>query len=154
MKKKGDVVFISSDHAGFEMKEKLKELLSELELDYEDLGPKKLDPEDDYPDFAFKLAEKVAKTNSSKGVLVCGSGIGMCIAANKVKGIRAVNATDSFTAVMSRTHNDANVLCLPGKEYSLEELRDIVAIWLETPFSNEERHKRRIKKISKYENKK
>ena len=146
MKKK---VFISSDHAGFDAKEKLK---STLKNKYQmiDLGPKLFTKTDDYPDYAFKLAEKVSKSNS-QGILICGSAVGMCIAANKVKGIRAVAAYDTKIAKLSREHNNANVLCLQGRNFPTLNARKIAETFLSTPFSNESRHLRRIKKISNYE---
>jgi|Deesub1362A_J573_1020465.scaffolds.fasta_scaffold00077_23 RpiB/LacA/LacB family sugar-phosphate isomerase len=146
-----DKVFIGSDHAGFKLKEQIKEYLAELGVDYEDLGNHELDPHDDYPDYALKVAEKVAETKS-RGILICDSGVGVCIVANKVKGIRAVNAGSVRIAEMSRRHNNTNVLCL-GQDYvTVDEAKDIVKAWLETEFSSESRHHRRVDKITRIEN--
>lgn len=145
-------IFLGADHAGFELKEKLKEFLTKKKIEFEDLGAFVLDEGDDYPDIAFKVAERVARENV-RGILICKSGDGMEIAANKVKGIRAVTACDTYSAKMSREHNDANILALSGKKLSFEKMKKIVMVWLNTEFTGEERHVRRIKKISDYENK-
>lgn len=140
-------IIIGSDHGGFKLKEKIKKYLGELGYEYEDIGTDSMQS-CDYPDFAYKVAKKVAETNS-KGILICGTGIGMSISANKVRGIRAALAFDEFTAKMSREHNNSNVLCL-GERTTKEELaKKIVKVWLETPFSKEERHHRRVDKITK-----
>lgn len=149
---KRGIIFLASDHAGFETKERLKKFLHEKNADVIDLGPEKLIKNDDYPDYAFKLAEKVARSKETKGILVCGTGAGMTIAANKVRGIRAVEAYDVFTAKLARAHNDANVLSLSGWHISFDEIKKITLAFLEAKFSNEQRHIRRIKKISNYEN--
>ena len=141
------MIYLGSDHAGFHLKEELKKYLGELGCEYEDLGNKELDLEDDFPDYAIKVAEKIAGTNS-KGILICATGLGMCMAANKVKGIRAAVAWDDFTALQSREHNNANVLCLAGKVLDTETAKKIVNIWLETEFSGGERHVRRLNKIN------
>ncbi len=141
------MIYLGSDHAGFHLKEELKKYLGELGCEYEDLGNKELDLEDDFPDYAIKVAEKIAGTNS-KGILICATGLGMCMAANKVKGVRATVAWDDFTALQSREHNDANVLCLAGKVLDTETAKKIVNIWLETEFSGGERHVRRLNKIN------
>ena len=108
------MIYLGADHAGFHLKEELKKYLQELGYQYEDLGNKSLDPKDDYPDFALEVAKKVAETNE-KGILICATGIGMCLAANKIKGIRGAVGWDEFTVLQSREHNDANILCLAGK---------------------------------------
>jgi len=145
-------VYIGSDHAGFFLKEKIKEFLKKENVSFEDIGSFELDESDDYPRYAFKLAELVAK-NNSRGILICGSGLGMCIAANKVKGIRAVNVCDEETAKLSRTHNNSNVLCLGANNISFSKAKRIIYIWLTTSFSKKERHKRRILEIINYEKK-
>ncbi len=147
-------IFIGSDHAGFELKEKIKEYLNELGLDYQDMGPYKLDPYDDYPDFVFPLAKKVADNlYENKGIIIGGSGQGEAVTANKVKGIRtAVYYGGSLEIVkLSRTHNDANILSLGARFLDEEEAKKAVKVWIETMFSGEERHKRRIEKILKFE---
>ena len=153
MKKEGFKIYLGADHAGFELKEKIKEFLSKKNIYFEDLGCYNADSKDDYPDFAFKVGEKVIRRKDSKGILICGSGIGMCIAANKIKGIRAAFVLDSYGAKMSREHNDANVLCLRGREFSFDKALELADIWLKTKFSGEERHRRRIRKIGEYEEK-
>lgn len=145
------VVYLGSDHAGFEMKEKLKAFLNKKKIKFEDLGSFVLDEGDDYPDYAFKVAEAVSADSESKGILLCGSGVGMAIAANKVKGIRAAEAYDVKTAKLSREHNDANVLALSGWNTGFDKITKIVDAFLKTKFSGVERHKRRIRKIMDYE---
>lgn len=143
-------VYLGADHAGFSFKERLKKVLDKHKIQYEDLGAKKLNKKDDYPDFALKVAKKVAKEKDSKGILICGTGIGMGIAANKVKGIRAAMAYDIYSAKMSRLHNDANILELRGRNFSPIKNEKIVLTWLKTSFEGG-RHKRRLAKISRYE---
>ena len=147
---KNKKIFIGSDHAGFKLKEKIKSFLLNEGVNFEDVGALDFNPEDDYPDFAALVAKKVAE-NSGAGILVCSSGVGMCITANKIKGIRAINAFNEKIAEMSRIHNNTNVLCL-GQDYIEEELaKKIVKRWLETDFSGAERHQRRVDKIAEYE---
>jgi ribose 5-phosphate isomerase B len=143
-------VIIGSDHAGFKVKEKLKKFLAARKILCEDVGTYS-EESVDYPDYAAKVARKVARNKNRRGILVCGAGIGMVIAANKVRGIRAVAAYDAYSAKMSRLHNDTNVLGLRGRNFSYEKTKRIVGVWLETPFSGEKRHKRRIAKISSME---
>ena len=147
-----NIIFIGADHAGFKLKEKIKEILAENGYDYIDMGNKKYTPGDDYPDHAKSVAVKVSGTGG-RGILVCDSGVGVCIAANKIHGIRAVNACNTKMAKMSRLHNDSNILCL-GQDY-LEpgQAGEIIKAWLETGFSPEERHHRRIGKINSMERK-
>jgi ribose 5-phosphate isomerase B len=143
-------VILASDHAGFRLKEKVKAYLKRKKIEFEDLGtdsPKSVD----YPDFAIKAAKKVAKNKDYRGILICGTGTGMVIAANKARGIRAVAAYDAYSAKMSRVDNDANVLGLRGRFFPFEKIEKIISIWLKTPFSNEPRHKKRLKKIAQYE---
>lgn len=143
-------VIIGSDHAGFRTKERLKRYLENKRIKFEDLGTDSERPVD-YPDFAEKVAKKVAKSRNNRGILVCGSGTGMAIAANKIKGIRAVAAYDTYSARMSRTDNDTNVLGLRGRAFPFKKITDIIDVWLKTPFSRKPRHKRRIIKIKRLE---
>jgi len=143
-------IYIGSDHAGFELKEKIKKYLKERRLRFEDLGTYSSESVD-YPDYAFSVAKKVAREKNSKGILICGTGTGMVIAANKVKGVRAVAAYDKYSAEMSRLHNDANVLALRGRFFLFKKIKEIVSVWLTTRFSKKARHKRRINKISQFE---
>ena len=149
-------IFIASDHAGYKVKEMIRQFIIQLGYDVKDFGPSNEDFVD-YPDFAFKVAEAVSSSKSQMGILICGTGLGMCIAANKVKGIRAVSVHDKFTAEMSRCHNDANILCLgaralAGQNFKESDIKEVVKIWLATPFDiGNARHQRRIQKISDYE---
>jgi ribose 5-phosphate isomerase B len=136
-------LYVGADHAGYKLKQKIKKTYKLI-----DIGNKKYEPNDDYPDFAARLAKKVVK-NKTKGILFCGSAEGMCIAANKIKGIRAVAVWTIRDAKKSRQHNDANILCLSGKNLSFMKTKKIIKAWLKTPFSQAERHKRRILKIHK-----
>lgn len=144
-------VFLGSDHAGFDTKERIKRFLDKYKIKYHDLGPDNLNPKDDYPDYAFKVAQRVARNKDYRGILVCGSGVGMTIAANKVRGARAVAAYDKYSAIKSREDNDANILGLRSRKSSFRTTKKIIWTWLDTPFSGEERHTRRIKKIHDYE---
>ena len=141
-------IIIGSDHAGFKRKEELKKFLDNKKIEYEDVGTHSKDSVD-YPDFAEKVARKVASNKTYKGILVCGSGTGMTIAANKVKSIRAVAAYDNYTAKMSRVDNDTNVLGLRGRGFPLDKTKRIISTWINTKFSNKPRHKKRIAKIDK-----
>ena len=125
-------VILGADHAGFALKEKLKQALTDADFVVE---AKTLDKNDDYPDYAIAVANRVKDGQEMKGILVCGSGAGVCIAANKIKNIRAIAATNVAEAKLTREHNDANVLCLSGWNLSLRAAKKIVLTWLKTPFS-------------------
>lgn len=144
------MVFIGSDHAGFKLKETIKKFLDELGEEYIDFGNNVYDPEDDYPDYGYKVAKQVVE-NDGRGLLFCGNAEGICMVANKVDGIRAAIGYNEYAARTSRQDDDANILCLPGRVITYEEAKQVVKVWLNTPFSNEERHKRRIAKIKKIE---
>lgn len=139
-------IALGSDHAGFALKQKIKAYLKKKKIRFLDFGT---DSEEscDYPDFAYPAARAVAKKKYDLGILICGSGVGVTVVANKVKGIRAVNAYDVYTAKQSREHGDCNVLCLAGRKLSAAKALAIVKVWLTTPFSNDPRHLRRIRKI-------
>lgn len=139
------IIPLASDHAGFETKEKVKKILEELGHMPVDYGTHS-DDSVDYPDFAVQVAEKVDEGEHSKGILVCGSGQGMCMTANKYSNVRAALAYDETSARMTRRHNNANVLCLPGRQLNPEKLQGIVEIWLDTDFDGG-RHERRVNKI-------
>ncbi len=145
------VVILGADHVGFALKEQLKKFLLDQGFIVEDVGAKNLDKNDDYPDFALAVAKRVSNEAGAVGLLVCGSGAGVCIAANKIKNIRAVVANSSAEAKLTREHNDANVLCLSGWNTNLSAAKKITLAWLKTPFSNEARHIRRLEKIKKIE---
>ena len=143
-------VYIASDHAGFVKKQELaRELGQEFRL--VDLGPEQLNPEDDYPVFAERVARAVADETSSMGLLICDSGQGMEIAANKIDGVRAAVAWNKHIAFETRRDNDSNVLSLPAAELSLSEMVEIARTWLTTSFSGAERHQRRIEEIEQLE---
>jgi ribose 5-phosphate isomerase B len=142
-------IAIASDHAGFEEKERLKPLLNELGIQFEDLGTGS--PESvDYPDFARKVGEEVAQGNVEQGILICGSGTGMAIAANKVPGVRAAVAWSDEIARLAREHNDANVLSIAARFTSFEQISKIVRAWFAAKFDGG-RHARRVNKIREIE---
>jgi len=145
------MLFIASDHAGYPLKEELKLFLEEMGLEFEDLGNEQLDPSDDYPDFAYRVAHNILDNEDSKGILICGTGQGVCMAANKVDGIRAALVHDEFTARSAAEHLNANVICLGGRVTDAEAAKKLVKIWLETQFSGDERHERRLEKIENIE---
>ncbi len=147
------VIYLGTDHAGFALKTAVKEDLVRLGYHVHDLGAFD-DAPSDYPDFIIPAAEAVARSKgAARGIVFGGSGIGECVAANKVRGIRAAMPFDAYTASLSRQHNDANVLCLGGRTATgeVETAKRLVRIWLETPFTGDERHVRRLKKIADYE---
>lgn len=142
-------IALGSDHAGFSEKEKLKPLLRELGVEFEDLGT--LSEETvDYPDYAVRVAEAVVRGEVEQGILVCGSGTGMAITANKVPGVRAAVAWSEETARLARQHNDANVLAIGARTTPAEKIPAIVRVWFRTQFEGG-RHASRVEKISKIE---
>lgn len=143
-------IVIGSDHAGLELKEELKNLLVNEGHEITDVGTNS-PASVDYPDFGFEAARLVANGAADRGILVCGTGIGMSIAANKVKGVRAALIHDLYTAIQSRKHNDANVLVLGGRVTGRGLAEEIVKVWLSTEFEGG-RHLGRIKKIEAFEN--
>ena len=144
-------VHIGGDHAAFEMQRDLVAWLAEQGHEVVDHGPTEYDALDDYPVFVLRAAEAVAADESSLGIVLGGSGNGEQMAANKVDGIRAALAYDPELARLAREHNDARVVSLGARMHSLEEAREIVRIFLGTPFSGEERHQRRIDMMTTYE---
>ena len=146
-------IFIGADHRGFYLKEFLKEKLEKSGYKVEDCGNFFYDPNDDYPDFAFKVGEKVRNNFESLGILICGSGAGVCFAVNKIKGIRGSLALNPEMVRVVKEDDNINVLCL-ASDFTKENLAwEIVKTFLETKFKNEEKYLRRIKKIEDYENK-
>ena len=141
-------IYIASDHAGFELKEKIKKQLKENNFGIENLGTNSIESVD-YPDYAFKLGEKVADGENNIGILICGTGIGMSMAANKVKGIRAAHCTSEIEAEMTVKHNNANVLCLGERIIDYNLAVKIVDKFLESEFE-EGRHSSRVNKINNY----
>lgn len=139
-------VALGSDHAGFEQKQSIKQHLTKAGLEVTDLGTDSADESVDYPDFAFRVGESVAAGDSDFGVLVCGTGVGMAMAANKVEGVRAANVTDPDFAKLARAHNDANVVAVSGRFVPLEVNEAIIDAFLSTAFEGG-RHERRVDKI-------
>lgn len=144
-------IYLATDHAGFELKEKIKAFLEEGGSKVVDCGAYHYDPNDDYPDFIGKAAKAVAKNQWSVGIVFGKSGAGEAIVANKIKGIRAVLGFNEENVELARLHNDANILSLGSGFVEEDKAKRLVEIFLETPFSGEERHKRRIEKIKKIE---
>ena len=142
-------IALAADHAGFEEKEKLKSTLNEIGVEFDDLGTFSGDSVD-YPDYARKVAEAVSRGEYDSGLLVCGSGTGMAIAANKVRGIRAAVAWNEEIARLARQHNNANVLSLAARYTPDEELKKIVKAWFNADFEGG-RHERRVEKITETE---
>lgn len=143
-------VYLGADHAGYQLKEKVKKVLDTSGVEYEDLSPD-FKEGDDYPDDALRVSERVVKEDA-RGILFCGSGIGMTLAANKVPGIRAGACRDKEAARLSRAHTDTNILVLSGWFEKLSDLKGIVTEWLNTEFEGG-RHKRRLDKITGIEEK-
>ena len=148
-------IFLGTDHAGFLLKEEIKKYLKGLNYEVKDQGAYSFDAEDDYPKFIFKAAEKVASNKGSKGIIFGGSGQGEAIAANKINGIRAaVFYGNNFDIIkLSRKHNDSNILSLGARIVSIEVALKAVKLWLDTDFTSEERHKRRLNQIENLEKK-
>ena len=145
------MIYLGADHGGYQLKEKIKAYLAENNIEYEDLGANSFNPEDDYPDFIIPVAKKVALSPQSLGIVIGRSGNGEAIAANKINGVRAAVCVNLEMAKKAREHNDANILSLGADYISEDEAKQIVKVFIDTPFSNEERHVRRIEKIKKIE---
>lgn len=144
------MIYVASDHAGFEMKEKLKAYLAELGYQAEDMGAFSYDEQDDYPDFILSVAKAIANDpEQSRGIILGGSGQGEAMVANRIKGVRAtvLYYYNENIIRLSREHNNANVLSLGARFLNDEEAKRAVKLWLEAPFPGDERHKRRINKI-------
>lgn len=154
------MIYLATDHAGFELKEKIKSWLTEWEIDYEDFGAFSMDPEDDYPDYVSLAAEAISKDPESKAIILGGSGQAEAIVANRHRGVRAIvyygsanhsqidadgSSLDMITS--TREHNNANVLSLGARFISEEDAKAAIKLWLDAPFSGAERHVRRLKKI-------
>jgi len=142
-------IAIGCDHAGVELKKEIISLLNNLRIDYIDFGTDRSESVD-YPDFGEKVSMAVSKGEIERGILICGTGIGMSIVANKFPGIRASLCNELFTAKMSRRHNDANILVLGGRVVGSDLAKEIVQTWVSTPFEGE-RHCRRLDKITRIE---
>lgn len=142
-------IVIGSDHRGVEIKRRLVDVIRSMGHDLIDIGAQEAESVD-YPDYAHEVGKRVGKGEADRGVLICGTGIGMSMAANKVRGVRAAACQDLLTAEMSRRHNDANVLCLSADLLGEDQMAEMIRIWLETPFEGG-RHARRVEKIAKIE---
>jgi ribose 5-phosphate isomerase B len=142
-------IVIGSDHRGVEVKRRLVSVIRSMGHDVLDVGTEEAESVD-YPDFAYEVAKRVGAAEMERGILICGTGIGMCMAANKVRKVRAASCQDVLTAEMSRRHNDANVLCLSADLVGEDQMAQMIRIWLETPFDGG-RHSRRVEKIAKIE---
>ena len=143
-------IAIGSDHGGYHLKEEIKAVLADFDVEIEDVGCDCTDSVD-YADYALPVAEKVAAGEADRGILICGTGLGMSISANKVKGIRCAVVTDTYSARMSREHNDANVLALGGRIVAPGLATEILELWLATPCDGG-RHERRVAQIAEIEN--
>ena len=145
------MIALGCDHAGFELKQFIIKHLEDRGIEYKDYGTYSTDSVD-YAVYAEKTARAVAGGECTLGLLFCGTGVGISMAANKVRGIRAACCSDMFSAEMTRRHNDANILCLGGRVVSPEKAIELVDVFLDTPFSGEDRHARRIAQITELEN--
>ena len=145
-------IAIGADHAGYTLKEELIKILESLNCDIEDIGAYKLDPLDDYPDFAIKVANKVASGDCVKGIVICGSGVGASIATNKIRGIRASVCHDTYSASQGVENDDMNILCLGARIVDFKLAKDLVENFINAIYSGEERHERRLSKIKALDN--
>lgn len=145
-------IVMGADHAGYRLKDELKPLIESMGHEIIDVGCHCGDSVD-YPDYALEACNKVVSGEADKGILICGTGIGMTIAANKIPGIRCALVHDTFSAKATREHNDSNVLALGERVIGPGLAQDIVSIWLQTEFSNAERHQNRVNKVTEIENK-
>lgn len=140
-------VTLAADHGGFSLKMEVLPWLRSQGYDVLDLGAYAFDADDDYPDFAEKVALAIASGQAQRGILICGSGVGACIAANKVRGIRACLCHDTYSAHQGVEHDDMNILCLGARVVGVELAKDLITAFLEARFSGEERHRRRLEKV-------
>jgi len=146
------MLYLGADHRGYYLKEAIKEFLKSRKVEFEDLGNAQYDKDDDYPDYAELLAKKVLKNEKeNKGILICGTGIGMSIVANKFKGIRAGLCLSGYLAKRAKEEDDINVLCLAADITDEKTSQTIIKEWLKTSFLSEKRHQRRLEKIKKVE---
>ena len=146
------MIYIGADHRGFKAKTKIIKFLRRQGLEVTDLGAYDFSEKDDFNDSATSVARAVAKDSSGKGILICGSAHGMVIQANRFKGIRAITATEAKLVKLSREHNDANILCLSADFLSIRKMRQFINIFINTNFSGEARHLRRIKRLDEEAN--
>lgn len=146
------MIYLAADHRGFQLKEELKKYLNEQGHGVEDVGAFEYDKDDDYVDFARVASDKIIQNPTEhKGIFICGSGHGMDVVANKFKGLLASKCLDVECAIQAREHGNSNVLSLGADRLTFDQVKEIVNTWLKTPFTGEERHMRRLKKIDKIE---
>ncbi len=145
-------ISVAADHNGYELKNEITEILKRDGHDVIDMGPHDLDPLDDYPDYAKPLAESVSSGETERGIMVCGSGVGASVAANKVKGVRAAVCHDIYSAHQGVEHDNMNVLCLGSRIVGTEVVRELVSAFISAEYTNEERHARRLTKVIEMEN--
>lgn len=144
-------IYIGSDHRGFNLKEELKAWLVSLGHDIVDCGNKVYDPSDDFPDFAFDVADRVARDLESRGIVICGSSGGVTIAANKVRNIRCTSGISRESVIHDRDHNDINILAVASDWTSADQVKELIDLFLKTPYKKEARFARRLEKISERE---
>lgn len=144
-------IYIGADHAGWELKEALEEHLKGKKFQVVDMGNENLVHDDDYPDFGYAVAKRVATDENAHGIVICGNAQGICIVANKVKGVRAATGFNTDVAKSARTDDNSNILCLPGRHLNKKEAKTVVDAWLSTEFSGAARHIRRLKKVEEIE---
>lgn len=143
---------LASDHGGFELKQELRRMLREAGYKIVDYGNEELKQEDDYPDYVIPMANAVAKGEIDRGIAICGSGVGACVVANKVTGVRACLIHDNFSARQGVEDDNLNIICLGGRVLNTEQARELVTIFLASRFSGAERHRRRLLKVAELEN--
>ena len=146
-------IVIAADHGGYEYKNILLQEIKERGFAIKDLGAFESSPLDDYPDFAAAIANAILNNEAERGILICGSGVGVCVAANKFKGIRAGVCHDTYSAHQCVEHDDVNVLCIGQRVIGIELAREIIFSFLAASFTHEERHQRRLDKVKAIENK-
>ncbi|MDC0034826.1 ribose 5-phosphate isomerase B [Chloroflexi bacterium] len=145
-------ISVAADHNGYELKNKIAEILKQNGHEVIDIGPHSMDPLDDYPDYAKPLANSVSTGATQRGIMVCGSGVGASVAANKVKGVRAAVCHDIYSAHQGVEHDDMNVLCLGSRIVGSEVVQELVSAFISAEYTNEERHARRLGKVIDMEN--
>jgi ribose 5-phosphate isomerase B len=143
------MIYLGADHGGFKLKEEIKKWLKEWHFDFSDMGAKEFVDQDDYPDYAWPVAMKVGNDHKSKGILVCRSGQGVCIVANKARHARAALVWNEQTAFSARNDDDANILCLPSDYITVEGAKPVIHAFLTTPFNKDPKYNRRIEKVKK-----
>ncbi|MCL0105318.1 ribose 5-phosphate isomerase B [Dehalococcoidia bacterium] len=145
-------IAVAADHNGYDLKNLIFSLMNDAGHEVTDVGPHEVDPLDDYPDYAKPLAEGVSTGKYDRGIMICGSGVGASVAANKVKGVRAAVCHDIYSAHQGVEHDDMNVLCLGSRIVGLEVAKELVKAFLTAEYTHEERHQRRLEKVIRMEN--